>query len=920
MRRKKLFFFFLACTLAQILALVTTADAQSVIAVNQNKKGKIRSDRGETRTSSDSSHRKQTLFAVLRDLNLAKGIYFIFADQSFGDIMVTPEKDMTLPIEHILASVLKDHNLQFSKLNNNTYIIYRLDDVHKRIGSESQSTNAQTNTRQVRGKVISAEGSPLSNVNVTVKGTSRGIVTDNEGFFTIDAAKGEILLFSFVGYLPKELVIQKETPSFVTEHLTVSNEQMDEVIVTSLGIKKSQRSIGYAFSSVTAEEVTASGNTNFASALYGKAPGVKITTAPGGATSAVQVQVRGLNSLNFNSQPLYVVDGIIIRNTNEKGFRGVNNYGYWDDQRIRGNGILDINPSDIESITVLKGASATTLYGSEAATGVVVISTKKGSPKKGLGVQVNYTGNVEAVAFLPEYQNVYGPGYDKTANLSEGATEEGWIPVDMDFDGVNETMRPNFRAYTQFGPKMEGQLVPWWDGQLRPYSPQPDNYKNLYRKGFSSIMNASIANQTEKANYRFSYTRNDYKGIQVGGNLQRNTLNVNSSFKVTEKATADLVVHYINSRIQNRPYQLSRVIASYNGFFSRAEDVSLLFDKFQTSEGYKWVPWNQQQRNPAEAFRYEMKSEAPDYLWNQLRNKEIENQHRLLGSLTLNYSLAKDISLRGRIGTDVTNLNIETRSYNEYPVEFNGNTSTGNYGVSDGNYAIFYGDLLLTYKKKINNDIGFSINGGYQARDERYKFQSSSTTGGLVKENWFSLSNSYDNVTTKLTRTNIFKNAFLGFINVHYKDFLFIEGTGRQEYSSTLPPGNNSYFYSSVNSGFIFSEAFTLPAFISYGKVRASYGLVGNAPPAYASGVAYTQSILATVNGPVTSLSTQINAGNNEIRPENKYEMEFGMETKLFGNRIGMDITYYNSRTIDQILQLTVPASSCAISKLLNAG
>lgn len=918
MRRKKSFFFSVCYIICLVLGLAADAAYSQTVARNHKNKP------AKNTPPAKSAIEKQKLFTVLRELNQVKGIYFLFSDKSFGDLLVTPVPDMTLPVEEILSRLLKDHNLKFRKLNVKTYIIVPVTEKETTATSAESSSN-QVNgnlsaTSLIRGKVIASDGTPLHNVNVLVKGTSRGIVTNADGFFEIRAAKGEMLIFSFVGYAPMETPVQKQMPALLVAQLNRFDKEMDQVVVTSLGVKKAEKSLGYAYTSVTAEQVTASGNTNFASALYGKSAGVKVSTAPGGATSAVQVQVRGLNSLNYNSQPLYVVDGIIIRNTNEKGIRGVNNYGYWDDQRIRGNGILDVNPLDIESITILKGASATALYGSEAASGVVVISTKKGSARNGLGIQLNYTGNVEAVAFLPEYQNVYGPGYDRTSNLSEGATEEGWVPADLNGDGVNESLRPNFRAHTQFGPKMEGQMVQWWDGKLRPYSPQPDNYRNLYRNGFNSMLNAAVSNQNEKASYRFSYTRNDYKGIQIGGSLQRNTFNVNSSFKLSDKITTDVVLNYINSKVYNRPYQLSRLIASYSGFFSRAEDVSLLFDRYQTSAGYKWVPRNQQQRNPDEALEYEIKNETPDYLWNQLRNSEVEAQHRLLASITFNYAVAKNLSLRGRMGSDLTSLSIESKAHNEYPVEFNSNTSTGNYGIADGKYAILYGDLLLSYEKKISKNIGITLNAGYQARDEQYRDQSSTTSGGLVKENWFSLSNSYNSVTTKLTRSFIFKNAFLGFVNFNYKDLLFIEGTGRQENSSTLPPGRNSYFYPSVNSSFIISEAFTLPRFISYAKIRASYGVVGNAPPAYTSGVAYTQTTLPTINGPVASLSMQVNAGNNDIRPENKYEMEFGFETRMMKNRFGIDITYYDSRTIDQILQLTVPASSSAISKLVNAG
>lgn len=932
MKEKKLAFFFLVCLPVCVLLLFNSVEAQNVLALSKKKSKPLQIHPAAGTFDQTGLPEKQKLFNALKQLNQSRGIYFLLSDKSFGDILVEPVLDDKQPVEKILADLLQGTELQFKKINNKTFVILPLKPEKtsgKEPGSNEQVNNepvqdgiaiSVTAAKTVRGKVTTAEGIPLSNVSVLIKGSPKGIVTGNNGEFDILGNVGDVIVFSFVGFEKKEIIIGNDLPAFLTAKLSVAEKPMDEVIVTSLGVKKSQKSIGYSANTIDGDDITASGNTNFASALYGKAPGVRISTAPGGATSAVQVQVRGLNSLNFNSQPLYVVDGIVIRNTNEKGVKGINNDGYWEDPKIRGNGILDVNPSDIETLTILKGASATALYGSEAASGVVVITTKKGSAKKGLGIEVNYVNNIEKVAFLPKYQNVYGPGADRTTNLSEGATEEGWIKVDLDNDGISESLRPNFRSFAQFGPKMEGQLVPWWDGEMRSFSPQPDNYKNFYRTGFNSILNTAFSNRSDKSSYRFSYTRNDYRGIQPGGNLQRNTFNINSNFKLSKKLSTDVVVSFVNSKVHNRPYQLSRVTAAYSGFFSRAEDIDLMFQKYKTSQGYKWVPWNQQQRNPAEALKYEMKNETLDLLWNQLRNSEDENQNRLLSSITLNYDITKDLRFRGRIGNDFTSLTIEEKKYNEYSLAFNGVNSTGAYSISDGKYSIVYGDALFTYSKKVNKNFDISVNGGYQARNEKYTDHFSSTNGGLIKENWFSLENSFGTVTTKTNRTNIFKYAFLGFINAGYKNYLFLEGTARQEYSSTLPPGNNNYFYPSVNTSFILSEALKLPSFINYGKLRASYGIVGNAPPAYASGITYTQTTIPTINGPVATLSAQLNAGNNSIRPENKYETEFGLEARLLKSRLGIDLTYYSNRTVDQIIQLTVPASTGAVTKLVNAG
>jgi len=927
MRKKGSERFFRSCFFAVLLFLISNAYAQNnAVSLNRKKPPRQSLHAGTSTPATDTTIAREPLFSILKKLNQSKGIFFLFSDKSFGEIRVKPVFDNTRPVEQILNELLQFTGLKFKKLNEKTFVIMAAPATETKPAtpeSEQKNTAPERKVQMVKGRVTSTEGKPVANVSVWVKGTRRGTTTDAEGEFELEGAKGEVLELTSVGYEKKEILLNHSGAIiYLNAQLEVVENMMNEVVVTALGVNKSSRSLGYSLSTVYAEDLTSAGNTNLASALYGRSPGVLINTAPGGATSAVQVQIRGVNSLNFNAQPLYVVDGIIIRNTNEKGIAGINNGGYWVDPRIRGNGILDINAADIDNLTILKGASATALYGSEAAAGVVVITTKKGTPKKRLGVSVNYTNTIEQAAFLPKYQNEYGPGADRATNLSEGATEEGWIPVDLDGDGVNDHLRPNFTAYAQFGPKFDGREVPWWDGEMRPYVSHDKNYKQLYRTGFNSIFNTSVANQTDKFSYRLSYTRNDYKGIQQGGALQRNTFHLNSNFRISDRLNVDVISSTFTSKVHNRPYQLTRIIAAYAGFYSRAEDMSVVFNKYQTSEGYKWVPWNQAQRNPAEALHYNVKTEMLDFLWNQLKNSEDEYQDRLLNSITLNYEMNKHLKFRGRFGNDFTSLKTETRNYSEYPVIFNptGNASTGMFRIANGRYSILYGDGLVTWSNKLNTNWNLTVTGGFQSRKENYNDQSSQTTDGLQQENWFSLENSFHPVTTVTDRSAILKYALLGYFNLAYKNLLFFEGTARQEYSSTLPPGKNNYFYPSLNTGFVFSELLDAPAWFSYGKLRSSFGIVGNAPPAYTSPVTYTQTTLAAPSGSVAALNAQTNAGNNNIRPENKYELELGLETMLFRNRLGLDFTWFNSRTVDQIIQLSIPASSGAMTKLVNAG
>lgn len=286
--------------------------------------------------------------------------------------------------------------------------------------------------RIITGTVRDSLGSPQAGVSIKVKGSQTATASDEKGHFKILASSQNILVFSAVGYTTQEVKVNQSRDLSVSLQSSVS--YLEDVVVTSMGIKRQSRSLGYAVSSVSAKDITESGSTNFAAALYGKAAGVKIASAPGGASSAVTVQIRGVSSINLNTQPLYVVDGVPIRLYNDlvgNLGNGSNNGGYWGNQRIQGNGVLDINPEDIESLTILKGASASALYGSEATNGVVVITTKKGIKGKGLGVDFNYLATMEKVAYGPDYQNDYGPGYDAQTNVGNGiATAEGWSTAD----------------------------------------------------------------------------------------------------------------------------------------------------------------------------------------------------------------------------------------------------------------------------------------------------------------------------------------------------------------------------------------------------------------------------------------------------------------------------------------------------------
>lgn len=768
--------------------------------------------------------------------------------------------------------------------------------------------------QNITGKITaSVDGSPLPGVSVLVKGTTTGTTTDAGGSYSIAANSGSTLVFSFIGYKTKEIVVSNNSIFDLT--LDEDASQLNEVVVTALGIAKEQRALGYATATINNESLVKTASPNFATALYGKAPGVTINATPGGATSGVSVSIRGFSSISGNTQPLLVLDGVPIRNGEAR------NTDFWGDQRIRGNGLLDLNPADIESISVLKGASAAALYGSEAVNGVLLVTTKSGKGKKGFGVDFSASYNVDKIAYLPRYQNVRGPGYPLNYN-DGGQDAAGFIYYDTDGDGTKET-RGLLGATVNFGPKFDGQPVMAFDGVIRPYSPSNNSYANLFQNASSSNINLAVSKVNDNSNIRFSFTRQDNGMISYDSKNSKNIANLNSTFNTGKKLKTDIMVNFVNQHTHNRPYKVDRMINNFTGMMNRFESADWYFNKYQTSQGYKYVTAasGNPSLTPDENIKYNgFKSDIADYVWSTRKNTYDEYSNRIIASLTQHWDITPELKLRGRIATDFTSERTEDRQASDRPLAFG---YSGSFGMNNNLYNNVFGEALLTYTKKLNADMTVTLMGGYNARKELTTLEGISTNGGLSTENFYDLSASVNNLNGTTTRSRYTRDAYIGTANFDYKNFFFIEGTIRRDQTSTLAKGNNAFVYPSVNTSFVFTDVFNLPSFFSYGKLRGSYGVVGNYPPIYSANVAYQQgSLQVQQQGGQSVLYTYMNSsyGNDKIRPEQKREFEFGLETKFFNNRIGLDISYYNAQIVDQILPLTIASTTGARSILANVG
>lgn len=770
------------------------------------------------------------------------------------------------------------------------------------------------NAQSVTGTVTAeTDGSPIPGVSVVLKGTSTGTTTDANGAFTLDTSPSAnpILVFSFIGFGTKEIDVSGMTS--VTVSLAEDVTELGEVVVTALGISREKKSLGFATTTIDNKQLTQTAMPNFASALYGKAPGVRIATTPGGATSAVNITVRGINTITGKNQPLIVLNGVPIRDGE------VANNNYWEDQRLRGNGLLDINPEDIENISILKGASAAALYGSDAVNGVVLITTKSGKGTKGFKVDFSTSYSVDEVAYLPRYQNVRGAG--APLNISNGGQDEaGFVYYDTDGDGVNET-RGILNFSINFGPKFDGQPTMGWDGVVRPYVAQKDNYAGLFQKAHNRVASVAITQGGENYSTRLSFTRQDNEGVSLGSENDKNIVNLNNSFNLGKNYTIDVVVNYINQRTKNRPYSIDRITNNFTGMIGRFDNADWYLSKYKTSKGYRFVTGTNQSLTPDENIIYNgMKGDLMDYVWRVKENTSDERSDRVISSITNSWNIGKGFNLRGRLAADLTSLRVEYRNSTEIPLTFG---NSGMFSMENFNNNLMYGDLMLTYNKKLTSDIELNVLAGYSATKETGSMVSRSTNGGLSTENMFDVSASVNTPNSNSIRTSLIKDAYIGTLGANYKEFLFLEGTVRRDRTSTMHPSNNSFVYPSVNSSFVFSDAFDLPNLISFGKLRASWGIVGNYPDRYSANIAYDQNTLGVqaVGGqPVLYTTLPSTFGNDMIKPEQKHEIEIGIETRLFNDRAGFDVTYYNGQIRDQILPLTIPASAGATSVLTNIG
>lgn len=759
--------------------------------------------------------------------------------------------------------------------------------------------------REVSGTVTSAyDGSALPGVNVILKGTSNGTTTDAEGKFKLlTPAYGGTLIFSFIGLTTQEVEMGGQTD--FTIKLAEDSRQLSEVVVTALGIEKSRQSLGYSLQDVKGEQLAEARAPNVMNSLSGKIAGIRISpnAGPGSGSS---VQIRGQSSLGGNNQPLYVIDGVPIEQ------RAGSTPDEISKSKQFGGGISEVSPDNIAEISVLKGPSATALYGSRGQNGVILITTKNGAGSKGLNIEVNSNVMFERPAVKPDFQDIYGGGNGYRTWYTNGRSAPITDPLAIEqyrnAYGPGAPLTGTDGTDESWGGPMDGKLVRhWWTGtEVAPLVPNENNWEDYWETGKTIANNIALSGAGEKGSFRISMGQLNQDGIMYGNDYWRKNLKLNSIYDFTEKLSTTISAEYIKSGSDNRSYQSgSQFIWS-----QRQTDWAKLKDY----EDYRDVHILRAGDGDAPNWQH-------TYFTNPFMSQDIlpysNEKDRILGNVALNYQVIPSLNVMLRTGTDLwTDTRVNVINYERIR---NGNQIYGQYSEEVLRGQETNSDVIVTFSRELTPRFSLNMMAGGLLRTTYYK-RNYTRVSQLVVDGVYNLANSIpssnevSSTIEEKTSQSIFGSAQFG-----YRNGLFLDITARNDWSSTLPESNWSYFYPSVGVSAILTELFDIATSnLSFAKLRASWAQVGNDTDPYRLQQLYLST--SSWNGSVPQFYENIEIANSSLKPEMTTGIELGFEAKILSNKVGIDFTYYDQSTRDQILAVEISKSSGYNTRLLNAG
>ncbi|NLU94801.1 SusC/RagA family TonB-linked outer membrane protein [Chitinophaga sp. Ak27] len=783
----------------------------------------------------------------------------------------------------------------------------------------------------ITGKITDATGDPVLGVTIQFKGQAKGTVSDPNGAFKLEAEKGQVLVISGLGYETKEVTVNGNTLNIV---LAKSDRTINEVVVTALGIKREKKALGYAVQEVKGTELTQTNETNILNSLSGRAAGVQINNNGGAVGSSTSIVLRGYNSFTANT-PLIVVDGIPINNPQSVVIPGALTPGATDQQSAvdYGNGMNDIDPENIASVSILKGANAAALYGYRAGNGVILITTKNGkSAFKGIGVSYTGGASFEKQYILPKYQNKYGQGSTSSEywynlykaqtpnnplSYQDWALQNGFAYVDGQGGGVNDGVDESW------GPRMDiGLKLPQYNSPLdangnrtaTPWVSHPNNVKNFFKTGFSLNNNVALTSNTAKGSTRLSLSHQRQMGTVPNTDQTRYSAMLSTSQNLTDKLKVEAAANYVqtlNDNLVGQGYNEFNPMQSIGSWFGRQIDMNDLKNN-----------WDKMMPNPAfpatgVPYNWNLNYHDNPYL-SLYRNLNGRTKNRLFGYATVSYEFDKWFTLMGRVGTDW---------YSESRKQNTSSLATANflYGVG-GQFTDWsiYGnetnaDLIATGSGKLGKDFSLSYTAGGNYRDAKTK-NVSATANDLTVPDLYTIGNAKGQVSNTMFVSQLRSNSVFAQASLGFRNWLYLDLTGRNDWNSSLPANNRSYFYPSASLSWIFSDALKISnsSAFTYGKLRVSYAEVGNGTGAYMLARSFVPQA-STFNG-VTLYHEAYRLSPQDLKPERAKSAEIGAELHFLDNRLNLDATYYDKKTINQIMPISISAASGATTAFINAG
>ncbi|WP_246453402.1 MULTISPECIES: SusC/RagA family TonB-linked outer membrane protein [Flavobacterium] len=800
---------------------------------------------------------------------------FLFDEKISGSsqrISIYAEKES---LDGVLAKVAAKTGLSFKKLNNTITV--------------TRNLRAQMN---VRGKVLDESGMPMPGVTILEKGTKTNTMTDMEGNFSFAVNASAVLVVSYMGYVSQEV---QASANPITVVMKLSTSELNEVVVTALGIKREEKKLGFSQQTIKSDNLSQGRPNNWSSGLKGKVAGLSITSTGSGPLNSQQITLRGNRSLSpKGNYALIVVDGVPVNA--EMTTSGSSSAYMGEDSPIDyGNGISDLNLDDIDAVTVLKGAGATALYGSRAANGALIITTKSGKKNKGLGISVNTGATFDVIQRWPDYQYTYGQGtgnspdasgnqYYSYGNSADGTSTSGtssaWGPA---FTGQN---------FYQYDPVLEGQSA-----QRLPWQPYRDNRKDFWRTGVTLNNNISIQGGDSKGSMRLSVGNQKNEWIMPNTGFDRVTAAVNANYQVSDKIKLGTAINYNTRNSDNLPS------TGYNNgsiaYFMIFQQPNIDLDWYRPI----WVKGKEQieQLHPFSSFidnPYLIAYEATNTL----------DSDQIVGNIFANITLSSNLELMLRSSMNTYNQTREQKrpySINRY--------AKGFYERQDVFKQEINSDFLLSYKKDFGNKFSLAASAGGNAMSYKYRRTEAEVTG-LVVPGVYKLSNGSS--APILTLGDAYKkmSSLYGLVSMSYADMLFVDITGRNDWTSTLPVENNSFFYPSINTSAVISEMVSLPKSIDFLKYRLSFAQVGNDTEPYKTQKYYGQSAFPSSAQTLTVLY------NNHFKPEITTSFETGFEIRMLKNRLTGDATVYESVTKNQIIDIPMDFSTGYSGAVLNGG